>query len=365
MKFFHRIFRSFSLSANEQASSLLLLACFAVVIIVNLHWQHHAKNIPSIEASEKFLRLVYERDSIAQAQKKSLYLFDPNTADSTILAKLDLPYYIKRNIINYRAKGGVYRSKNDVRKIYGMTDSIFECLSPYLSVAQTETSAPKSNKPKPNPKATTLFNFNPNTIAAQHLDSLALPAFIKQNLLKYREHGGSFMVKSDFKKLYGITPEIYQSIEAYLTLPSTLAYDTPQASDSIPLAFIELNSTTAEELQKLHGIGPKLAERILKYRDLLGGYAQTEQLYFVYGMPQETVLQNLAYVSCDKTKISKIKLNFVSYSELARHPLISSEQAKKIIKLRAKKGSFTNEKNLNESIFSNNEYKLIQYYLKY
>ena len=65
--------------------------------------------------------------------------FDPNTADSLALCRLGLPGWMARNIVRYRERGGRFRRPEDFRKIYGLTEEQYHALSPYIRIAQTDT----------------------------------------------------------------------------------------------------------------------------------------------------------------------------------------------------------------------------------
>lgn len=373
MKHLRRTLQAFTLSRGEQIGSFLLLACIIILIIFNLYLSTAEPPGVPLEASEKFKQLVLKQDSLKQANRKFLYPFNPNTIDSAGLAQLAIPHYIKRNILNYRSGGGKYRKKEDLRKIYGMNDSIFDSIADYIIIDTSSNEAKSSAKKwqqKPSIKLR-LFPFNPNTISKEALDSLDLPHFIKQNMLSYRNRGGSFRRKEDLQKLYGMTGKIYQRIEALIQIApkEELAKKELTEASMTEVGFkdslhIELNATTVEELKKLRGIGEKLSARIIKYRKLLGGYARVEQLYQVYGMPEETVQQNLSQLYCDSTIISPIQINWASARELAKHPLISDEQAQQIVKMRTKKGSFETIEKLKGSVFGEAEYDLVQFYLR-
>lgn len=65
---------------------------------------------------------------------KELFVFDPNTADSTQLLRLGLSPWQVRNIYKYRAKGGVYRDKKDFARLYGLTVQKYKELEPYIRI---------------------------------------------------------------------------------------------------------------------------------------------------------------------------------------------------------------------------------------
>jgi len=57
----------------------------------------------------------------------------------------------------------------------------------------------------------------------------------------------------------------------------------------------DLNLAKADDLLPIYGIGPVLSQRIIKYRDALGGFKQESQLYKVYGLDSVVVLRLFDY----------------------------------------------------------------------
>ena len=108
----------------------------------------------------------------------------------------------------------------------------------------------------------------------------------------------------------------------------------------------------------------KLSKRIVKYRDLLGGFYSLEQLKEVYGLSEKTILQIEGMVEVDASKIHKVDLNFDNWKELAQHPYIQKNLAVQIIKFRTKYGSISEPSVLRDSMILNlNEYTKLRPYL--
>ena len=72
---------------------------------------------------------------LPQPTSHEVFPFDPNTADSTQLARLGLQHWQIRNIYRYRAKGGVYRKKEDFARLYGLTVKDYRRLEPYIRIS--------------------------------------------------------------------------------------------------------------------------------------------------------------------------------------------------------------------------------------
>lgn len=71
--------------------------------------------------------------------KVVLQPFDPNTADSLLLRSLGIPGYVARNILRYRARGGVFRTEESFARIYGLQPELFRQLRPYLILPEPDT----------------------------------------------------------------------------------------------------------------------------------------------------------------------------------------------------------------------------------
>ncbi len=229
-----------------------------------------------------------------------------------------------------------------------------------------------------------LFPFDPNEVDSITLSKFDLPQFVKNNLIKYRQHGGRFKRVSDFRKLYGMSDSVYAVIEPYLLIDSSFVMTfyankvTPKVkstkAEEVPdreVLFsqksisINLNSASASELEKLKGIGPVLSERIVKYRELLGGYISVQQLKEVYGIKPEVFDVNRTFVFVDSVALRKLDLNFLSVDELAAHPYINYKEARRIVDFRTKNG-YISDKNilLSDSIIGEERFRKLSYYLK-
>ena len=97
---------------------------------------------------------------------------------------------------------------------------------------------------------------------------------------------------------------------------------------------IDINSADTTELQQLYGIGPTFALRIVKFRNLLGGFARKEQLLEVYGMTEERYNGFVEHVTVDPSKVHRIDINTATVEQLKRHPYLDYYQARAIVDYR-------------------------------
>lgn len=232
-----------------------------------------------------------------------------------------------------------------------------------------------------------LFEFDPNTILESELNSLNLPFFVKQNMMRYREAGGNFKSADDLSKIYGMTDSLFQLIQPYVKINQSatkkfndtnknLQANNGQTENSRVVnraekskihsqnLKIELNRADSIDLVQLSGIGPVFSKRIIRYRELLGGFVKTEQLLEVYNFPPETYESILDFLEVDTLLITKLRINFADFSDLLRHPYLNNEQVSAIVNQRDKEGPF---KNLSEietiQVFDSESFARIRPYL--
>ena len=125
---------------------------------------------------------------------------------------------------------------------------------------------------------------------------------------------------------------------------------------------IELNSADTTTLKKIPGIGSGYANRIVKYRSLLGGYTDILQLKEVWGMDDELYDKITVYITL-VPGAKKISINRASYEELNGHPYISYKQAKVITDIKERKGNIEsiNRLSLLEEFTANDIRRLTPY----
>jgi len=118
-------------------------------------------------------------------------------------------------------------------------------------------------------------------------------------------------------------------------VPSNRAYKKPVYQKR---PVVNLNSCDTSQLISLPGIGPVLSVRIIKYRNLLGGFATVDQLKEVYGLSAETYELIRERVFADSTLITRININSAGYKELARLPYFEKYEVTAILKYKELKG---------------------------
>ena len=194
----------------------------------------------------------------------------------------------------------------------------------------------------------TLKSFDPNMISLNELLSMGIPGNVANNLINYRKAGGSFRSKTDLQKIYGMSENLYNELEDFLTIHEKQIEDVRVVQTSskektistpAPTPLIAINTATAQELESIRGIGPTLSIRIVKYRDLLGGFHSESQLHEVYGLNEEVIEEVIQKITIDSIRTT-VNINSDDIKILSSHPYIDYSIARAIINYKKVHGPF-------------------------
>lgn len=213
-----------------------------------------------------------------------------------------------------------------------------------------------------------LFEFDPNKISAEEFQKLGVKKYIAERIIKFRQKGGMFKTKTDLKRIYGFDSVLFNKLYSYILLPEKIVFtkqEIPKETKSIPKIYtFDINLADSAQLEKVYGIGAKLAARILKYRTKLGGFVSKNQLKEVYGLDTLVLaeLDKKTFIALDFMP-TKIKINLVTMEELKSHPYIGFKFAKVILAYKNTHGKILDEADLSKiKILSKEEIeKMVQY----
>ncbi len=264
-----------------------------------------------IEEFEKRKSKSPERADAHDISASTLFYFDPNEISEEGWLQLGVREKIVRIILNYRAKGGKFDEKEDLKKIYGFDEQTYLRLEPYILIPEKDPEEVERETTDP---------FDKTVYSAKK------PRFEKE-----------FERRS--------TPYI------------------PKEPEPI---VVELNSADSMTLTKVRGIGPVLSKRIIKYRDRLGGFVNVNQLREVYGIDTTFLDQIISSTYVNLALIKKLNVNQASYDEIAAHPYFGKNLAKAITNYRAQHGMFKVEDDLRKIyLIDENVFVKIEPYLSF
>jgi len=198
-------------------------------------------------------------------------------------------------------------------------------------------------------RAENLFKFDPNTLNIEGWQSLGLSFKQAKSIVNYTGKGGKFYDPKDLKKMYVISPERYIKLVPYVRIEKNI---TSNPKEDIvyekkvylkkALPVIDINTADSAKLDEVKGIGGAFANRILKYRERLGGFHQKEQLLEVYGLDSVKYNEIKDQISISPVALKLIHINTAVYNDLKANPYLSYKQINAIIQYRKQHGNYTN-----------------------
>jgi len=213
-----------------------------------------------------------------------LFQFDPNTASAEELKSLGFSATLSNRIINYRTKGGRFKTKNDLLKIYGIDSSFFITIAPYIDIPERpeREKFTKSNKIAYDKKIEKFVSINLNLADTAQLKSIrGIGPVLAMRIINYRDKLGGFWTAEQLKEVYGLDSTLIQAI-------TTKFHVEP---DYIPKQ-LNLNTASEKELSRHPYITSKLAKTITAYRYQHGSFTEIDDLLKIDLMNPQ-VLSNL------------------------------------------------------------------------
>ncbi len=257
---------------------LLLILSAGVVYAQWFHQPEPADLGPLRTKMEAWLasRQVADAPDTAVAEP---FPFDPNTIERSDWLALGLSDRQVDGLERYMSKGGRFRVKNDLSKMYSIRPEQFERLKPFIQL------------PDSLPKRT------------------------------YEPH----------------------ERKTYAQYPDQKKWEERPAREERPaFRKLEVNTADTIALIALPGIGPAFARGIVKYRESLGGYASLDQLAEVYVLKDkpDAVARLMELLVIDTLMVRRIPINTCTVEELAAHPYCRWKIAKPLIAYRTQHGAF-------------------------
>ena len=293
------------LLTGEQWLGLLILGVIIAATLVGMKYLQPADE-PTIlvEDSVKtdFKDYQTKQDSLYKAKWKKTYkrdtiaiqmqVFDPNTVDSMTLLHLGFKPWQAKNMLKYRAKGGKYRKKEDLKKLYGMTDSMYLALTPYIYIKDSIVvdsaridSVRTDSLPKwKSTKKDTILNLR--TADTTELKLIrGIGSYRAKMIVRYREQLGGYAQVEQIMEARGMDKVIADSILPHFYIDSVVVNKIPinhirpevlqrhpylnfeQAKAIYEYRRKHIRIKSAEELKKIKGLSPTDIEKILIYLD--------------------------------------------------------------------------------------------------
>ena len=218
-----------------------------------------------------------------------------------------------------------------------------------------------------------IYPFNPNFITDYKGYTLGMSNQEIDRLSQFRKQDKWINSAKQFQQVTKVSDSLFNAISPYFKFPEWVTNPKPKKTFTYQNNYnktvaqkIDLNMATATQLKRVNGIGEKLSERIIKYRNkFVGGFIADIQLQDVYGLTPEVIdrVTNEFTVKTPKS-IKKINLNTATSDELVMIQHIDYEVAYNIVEQRTLRDGFKSfEELIKVKDFPVNKIEIIKLYL--
>ena len=217
-------------------------------------FQHYLDSLSEAEYAQRRAQYAprYEKPTI------HLQPFNPNTADSALLVTVGLKPWMALNLIRYREAGKVFRRKDDLRRLYGMTDSLYATLEPYI-LLDTVSADSLSNRsraivePLSGVKRDTILELN--TADTTELMLLrGIGRFTAIQIIRRRQALGGYYSVNQLYEIKELPTQRVDSLLPHLTVDTSL------------IVPIDVNRASIKQLQRHPYISYRQAEQLYDLR---------------------------------------------------------------------------------------------------
>lgn len=206
-----------------------------------------------------------------------------------------------------------------------------------------------------------LFAFDPNKLDAEGWQSLGLSIKQAKSIVNYTTKGGKFYKAEDLQKMYTISPEMYKKLLPYVKIANINDSAFPKKDFKYEkkeyvkkaLVIVDINRADSSELDEIKGIGGAFANRIIKYRERLGGFYKKEQLMEVYGLDSIKYDEIKGQISISAVNLKIVNINTAVFNDLKTNPYLTYKQINAIIQFRKQHGNYAGVADLKKIVILN------------
>jgi competence protein ComEA len=216
--------------------------------------------------------------------------FNPNTATLAELKSLGMSEHLSRRIVSYRQKGGVFRIKQDLLKMYGVDSTYYNQLLAYIDLPaerpfkQTYVREPKRYEIVKK-EITSKYNLN-DADTLQLKEVKGIGKVLAARIIKFRNALGGFTSLDQLKEIYGLDSAVTLEIKNRFYV-----------EENFDPARISINSADQTTLERHPYISKGLARSIVSYRYQHGSFKNVDEVRNLLAITPQQAEKLLPYLT--------------------------------------------------------------------
>ncbi len=224
--------------------------------------------------------------------REDLFNFDPNTASENEWLRLGIRKRTAQTIQKYLSKGGKFYKPEDIRKIYGLSETDARRLIPYVVIPSAKKDfVSVQNKFPETPNYSKKFSFPLVDINIADTSAfIALPGIgskLSKRIILFREKLGGFYSVDQIGETYNLPDSTFEKIKKFFVL------------NSKAIKKININLATAEELRAHPYISYSIANAMVQYRQQHGNFKELNDIRKIMPISDEFYNKISPYLSVE------------------------------------------------------------------
>ena len=222
--------------------------------------------------------------------KKEVFYFDPNTATEDEWVRLGIRKRTAGTIQKYISKGGKFYKPEDIKKIYGLSETDAIRLIPYVSIKNNKKVFPSKESEFSYQKSyPTKYVIQPVDINIADTSSyIALPGIgskLSKRIIAFRQKLGGFYSIEQVGETYFLPDSTFQKIKKYLVIKDSL------------IKKININQASVDEMKAHPYINYNIANAIYQYREQHGDYKSVPEIKKIMTVTDDFYDKTAPYLS--------------------------------------------------------------------
>lgn len=284
----------FTLNKSEQKGIFILIFLIVLMGIINLLIPFIYPSDYDVDSNihqKKITEFLNRQQKISDSIKTNKYqdfsikdsiskitpiIFNPNNLPTSEWEKMGFSDRQIKNIKNYEASGGKFRKKEDLKKIYTITEADYKAFEEYIILPKTKKKNYKTTKSKQtvfNNYKTTELN---NADSAQLVNYLGFTPRIAKRTIGYRNLLGGFYKNDQLKEVYGLSDDFYNTIKQFVTI------------DTSTILKIDINNISFKQLLKHPYFDFNLTSALFNTKNKVGSFNNINEIKLIEGITDST-----------------------------------------------------------------------------
>jgi competence protein ComEA len=232
-----------------------------------------------------------ETTDTAKIAAPSLFAFDPNKASAEELRALGFSEILSTRMASYRQKGGQFRVKADLLKIYGLDSSFYFRLYTYITLPEKKknerTFRDRDSLVKNHRKPHIVNTFDLNLADTAQLKKVyGIGPVLALRIVRFREKLGGFVKREQLNEVYGLDSAVVKRLfEITFIAPG---YNPEK---------MNMNVADEKKLSAHPYIKRSMAGAIVAYRFQHGNFIHVDDLRKLSLLKQEDIDKILPYLT--------------------------------------------------------------------